>query len=183
MVMLYPEKGAHPNYIAREIFFAGREHEMQQKALAKHFGLAENEHNQILFNESVYSNLHMDGRKQFHPIAMEGTGPLYEKSEHRTDYSAFESFEEAVHQLIRDLVRWQKISIDLVDPARRVRKIILVGGFSKSKLFIEILKRETPERQIMLSDHPRASALGAAWLVNEERTYRQALSNIQLTKA
>jgi hypothetical protein len=39
-------------------------------------------------------------------------------------------------------------------------------------MFLEILKREMPERKILISDHPRASALGAAWLVTGENAYR-----------
>jgi sugar (pentulose or hexulose) kinase len=68
-------------------------------------------------------------------------------------------------------VQWQKVSIDLIDPAYQVKSIIIVGGFTKSKLFLKIMKAELKERNILISDHPRAAALGAAWLVAGKNAY------------
>ena len=99
---------------------------------------------------------------------MEGTGPLPAKPVRKTDYAALTDFATAQHQLMKDLVSWQKLSLDLVDPGEAIRDVIIVGGFSKSLLFLEILKREIPQRNFFLSDHPRASALGAAWLVHDQ---------------
>ena len=102
---------------------------------------------------------------------MEGTGPSLDKVAAPTNYAMFKNFEDAQHQLIRQLVRWQKISIDLIDPQAEIKDLIVVGGFTKSKLFLEILKLELPERRILISDHPRATALGAAWLVCGKESY------------
>lgn len=156
--------------------FLGHEYEVQQRALAKHFGLDENAHKTTMFDESIYKSLlsAKSPRKRFYPMAMEGTGPLPQKQTQRTDYTAFLNFPEAQHQLMRDLVSWQRLSIDLVDPQKKVRNIILVGGFSKSALFLEILKRELPDRRVLLSEHPRGSALGAAWLTHEKTAYEGA---------
>src|SRR5690606_18488767 len=151
----------------------GHEHEVQQRALANHFGVDENAHKATAFDESVYNSLiaTRDSRKRFYPMAMEGSGPLPDKPSQITDYTAFTNYTEAQHQLMRDLVSWQRISIDLVDPQKKVRNLILVGGFSKSPLFLEILKRELPGRSVYLSDQPRGSALGAAWLAHEKSAY------------
>ena len=73
--------------------------------------------------------------------------------------------------MIRQLVCWQKISIDLIDQKGEVKDLIVVGGFTKSKLFLEVMKLELPERRILMSDHPRATALGAAWLVCGKEAY------------
>ncbi len=156
--------------------FLGHEHEVQQRALAKHFNIDENAHKVIAFDESVYNSLISAGdpRKHFYPMAMEGSGPLPDKPLQRTDYPAFSNYTEAQHQLIRDLVSWQRISIDLADPQKKIRNLILVGGFCKSPLFLEILKRELPERRLYLSEHPRGSALGAAWLAHEKAAYEGA---------
>jgi hypothetical protein len=55
-----------------------------------------------------------------------------------------------------------------------------VGGFTKSALFLEMMKRLMPERTILISDHPRAAALGAAWLVCGKDAYegKQGLLNV-----
>jgi L-fuculokinase len=100
-----------------------------------------------------------------------------------TDFSLLKNFEEAQHHLIRQLVRWQKISIDLIDPDIQVKNIIVVGGFAKSKLFLDIMKRELPERKILISDHPRASALGAAWLVRGKESYKDKTNLLNVMPA
>lgn len=162
--------------------FLGHEHEVQQRELAKYFRVGSDEFNTVHFDQSIYDQLCNENNKHFYPLEMEGTGPIYERQFHRTDYAAFATFEEAQHQLMRYLVQWQKLSIDLVDPASRIQRIILVGGFTKNKLFIEIVKRELKGRKIHLSDHPRASALGAGWLVNDESLYLGA-RHLQLLDA
>lgn len=144
--------------------FLGHEHEVQQVALAGHFNVDIEHYKTIDFNPALYERV-STAPIEFAPLGMNGTGPTLPAAPPATPYSKFKDFEQAQHHLIHQLVRWQKISIDLIDPAVNVKKIIIVGGFTKSKLFIEIMKRELSERTILISDHPRAAALGAAWLV------------------
>ncbi|WP_276370662.1 FGGY family carbohydrate kinase [Chryseolinea sp. H1M3-3] len=152
--------------------FLGHEHELQQKALAAHYNLDKDYYKNIAFNPECYSRLrNANSFVDFQPLGMEGTGPELHSSNLSIDYSRFKDFEEAQHQLVSQLVRWQKISIDLIDPNGQIQNVIVVGGFTKSKLFLEIMKRELPERKILISDHPRATALGAAWLVTGKNAY------------
>lgn len=163
--------------------FLGHEHELQQNAMASHFNVDKKHYETIAFNKNVYQRLvETNSQSSFQPLGMEGTGPaLSEFAGDRTDYTSFQDFEEAQHQLIRQLVQWQKISIDLIDPAYQVKNIIVVGGFTKSKLFLEIMKLELPERTILASDHPRAAALGAAWLVGGKKTYEDKNTILKVT--
>lgn len=163
--------------------FLGHEHELQQRRLARHFSIDDQAYKKITFNERVYLQLKADQTKKFHPIGMEGTGPRPDAVTAETDYSVFTSFEEAQHQLMIDLVSWQKISIDLTDPDHAVRDVVVVGGFSKSPLFIETLKKEIPEKRFFLSEHPRASALGAAWLVHDPVSIQASGQILSITPA
>lgn len=173
------------NPVKASRIFLGHEHEVQQKALARFFNVNTDAHKDIQFDEQLYARLcrEEDPRKVFIPLEMEGSGPVIKKSDGPTQYELFSSYAEAQHQLIRSLVQWQLLSIDLVDPRKEVRKLIMVGGFTKSTLFIEIFKREMRDRTILLSDHPRASALGAAWLVHKPETYREASRLLQVKEA
>lgn len=161
------------NPVKASRIFLGHEHEMQTDVLNRFFKVPSDYYKSIPFNESIYRKLVSEPRhKIFFPIGMEGTGPIPEKQMQQTDFIVFEDFEEAYHQLVRYLVKWQLISINLVDPLKKIKNIIVVGGFTKNPLFLQILKREETERKILISDHPRASALGAAWLVSGEDAYR-----------
>lgn len=150
--------------------FLGHEHELQQRAVAGYFNVDEDYYKSVDFNADLYTRIKHQPAS-FKILGMQGTGPALTSTSLSTNYSVFRDFEEAQHHLIRQLVLWQKVSIDLIDPQKTIRKIIVVGGFTKSKLFLEIMKRDLPERQILVSDHPRASALGAAWLVCGEKGY------------
>lgn len=153
--------------------FLGHEHEMQVHVLAKYFNVSDDTYQNISFNADIYNNLaSTPDARAFYPVGMEGTGPIPGKQESKTDLTGFETYEVAYHQLMRYLVKWQLLSIDLVDPAKTVRDIIVVGGFTKSPLFLAILKKESGNRRVFISDHPRASALGAAWLVAGESLYK-----------
>ena len=153
--------------------FLGHEHEVQADALSRFFNTDPDYYKSVRFNLATYNTLKSQrgGKKEFFPIGMEGTGPIPQKQDQKTDFSAFENLDEAYHQLICYLVKWQLISINLLDPGEKVKNIIVVGGFTKNELFLEILKREESRRKILISDHPRASALGAAWLVSEKEAY------------
>ncbi|MEJ7644154.1 MAG: FGGY family carbohydrate kinase [Chryseolinea sp.] len=154
--------------------FLGHEHELQAAALTKYFGVPSNTYSELTFDDGIYDEVTSPefSDRPFYPVGMEGTGPIPNRSLVQTDLSAFKNFEQAYMQLVRYLVLWQLMSIDLVDPAHRVHNIIVVGGFTKNSIFLEMLKRLCPSRNVMVSDHPRASALGAAWLVNGSAAYK-----------
>lgn len=147
--------------------FLGHEHEVQVNVIREFFKADMDFHTRIKFDETIYGRLAINHNtsKAIYPMGMEGTGPVPEKQTKETNWQAFENVEEAYHQLVRQLVRWQMISVNLVNPLQKVKNLIVVGGFTKNPLFIEILKRESKKMNILLSDHPRAAALGAAWLV------------------
>jgi sugar (pentulose or hexulose) kinase len=160
------------NPVKASRIFLGHEHEVQADAISKYFNAPTDFYKSVKFDETVYNKLINDGSsKQFFPLGMEGTGPIPQKQTRTTDYSLYNNIAEAYHQFVRHLVKWQLRSIDLIDPKKKVKSIIVVGGFTKNPLFLEILKREDRNRKILISDHPRASALGAAWLVSEANAY------------
>ena len=165
--------------------FLGHEHELQVASLTKYFEVASNFYASLKFDEDIFNQLNSGepDERPFYPVGMEGTGPMPEPSDLKTDLSTFKSFEEAYIQLVRYLVSWQLISVNLVDPEQRVKNIIVVGGFTKNSVFLETLKRLCSSRTIMVSDHPRASALGAAWLVNGSSAYKGKEGLLTIKKA
>ena len=163
--------------------FLGHEHELQQKAIASYFNVGPDAYKSIRFNENLYAKISSENFMGFRPLGMQGTGPFLASTPESTDYHIMGTFEEAQHHLVRQLVRWQKISVDLLDPNYNVENIIVVGGFTKSDLFLEVMKREFPQRKIFVSDHPRATALGAAWLVRGKESYSDKKSLLNVIQA
>lgn len=151
--------------------FLGHEHEVQAKRLTEHFAVPPDAYQSIAFNGRLYERLEAVDDRPFYPLGMVGTGPLPHRAALTTRLDAFADLEEAYHQLVRYLVQWQLLSLDLVDPEGKIGDVIVVGGFTKSPIFLEILSRKMKNRRVLISDHPRASALGAAWLVCGKEGY------------
>lgn len=145
--------------------FLGHEHEAQVQKLAEHFKVPADYYKTIRFDLQLFERLNSDDQRPFYPVGMEGTGPLPEKQINKTDLNNFVNIEEAYHQLVRYLVKWQLLSVNLVDQGSTIQDIIVVGGFTRNAVFLEVLQRTMLNRRLLISDHPRASALGAAWLV------------------
>jgi len=182
LCFLTPTGGGKPVKASR--IFLGNEHDLQKNALTEFFQVSADYYQSIGFNEDLYAALVSlpENSKAFFPIGMEGSGPLPEKQTRQTDFTAFTNFDEAYHQLVRYLVKWQLLSIQLLDPTKKIKNVIVVGGFAKNTLFLEILKREESDRKILISDQPRASALGAAWLVAGENAYRGNAGTLSVTE-
>jgi sugar (pentulose or hexulose) kinase len=161
------------NPVKASRIFLGHEHEQQTKLLSAHFKVLAENYKNVEFNEDIFNALESDpDGRPFYPVSMEGTGPIPEKQQNKTDLTSCETYDIAYHQLIRYLVRWQLLSLQLIDPTSAVKQIIVVGGFVRNNLFLEILKRSAKNRKVLISDHPRASALGAAWLVTGPEGYQ-----------
>jgi sugar (pentulose or hexulose) kinase len=151
--------------------FLGHEHEMQVNELASYFKLDISYFANIRFSQDIFEKLVKEKANEVFPVGMEGSGPIPEKQIKATDWSSFANADEAYHQLVRYLVKWQLMSIELINPAHKVKHLIIVGGFTRNQLFLEILKREAKDLILFLSDHPRAAAMGAAWLVCGKEAY------------
>jgi L-fuculokinase len=151
--------------------FLGHEHEMQVNQLAAYFKLDVSYFTHIPFNREIFDKLVNKNANDVYPVGMEGSGPIPEKQSSITDWSSFTNADEAYHQLVRYLVKWQLLSIDLINPQHQVKNLIIVGGFTRNQLFLTILKQEAKNYKLFLSDHPRAAAMGAAWLVCGREAY------------
>jgi L-fuculokinase len=164
--------------------FLGHEHEVQSEAIASHFNVSLQKVQSVAFDPALHSRcIHQaDPAKTIYALSMEGSGPFPEKAVAKTDWTKFSSEEEAYHCMVLQLVRWQNVSLELIDPDRKIKNLVVVGGFTKNHVFLEILKTETPHLKILLSDHPRAAALGAAWLVCGPQAYNGIKNLLQVSE-
>jgi L-fuculokinase len=77
----------------------------------------------------------------------------------------FVDYREAYHQLISDLVALQVKSSRWV--LEEVPRIFVDGGFGKNHLFMEMLRKALPDREVWTVEVPQASAIGAAMVIHE----------------
>ena len=164
----------HGKPVKASRIFLGHEHEMQVNSMAGFFKADPEFYANLKFDQKIYDRLSTrSAEKIIYSLGMEGSGPMPDKELRKTSWQSFETIEEAYHQMVRYLIRWQLISLDLIDPHHAIKNLIAVGGFTKNQIFLQILKREARHLKIYLSDHPRAAALGAAWLVSGVDAYQR----------
>jgi sugar (pentulose or hexulose) kinase len=88
-----------------------------------------------------------------------------EMPEKDNDLSLFSSFTFAFYQMVWELSTYQVKVIKMASEGKVFQRMYIDGGFSKNKIFIQSLKKQLPDLEIMVSDHSSGTSLGAAMQV------------------
>jgi len=143
--------------------FAGNEHEQQIKKLAKYFNKTIDYYKTVQFDLQLYNNL-----KLVKTFADNLVDAMIGQSDFgKRDLKDFDSYEEAYHQLIKDIVAQQIRSVNLVMNDNPIKKLFVDGGFSKNQIYMRLLAKAFPGMEVFSSSLPQASALGAALAIHK----------------
>ncbi|UFH57048.1 FGGY-family carbohydrate kinase [Spirosoma sp. KNUC1025] len=149
--------------------FAGYEHEQQVKRLAEHFQTDLNYYQTVAFDPDIIQQLrnHRAGG-DFHEVK---APPLQESLFRHRNLADFNTYEEAYHQLILDIIAQQLISTNLVlansmNGQSAVKRIFVDGGFSKNPIYMNLLAAAFPELEVFAASVAQATALGAALAIH-----------------
>ncbi len=143
--------------------FAGNEHEQQVKRLSEYFKKPLDYYNSIQYDAVIISALTEknylvpDLKKE----GFAGTSVFFERQ-----LSSFETYEQAYHQLIYDIIIQQKISSQLVIKGTKVNRICVDGGFSKNSVYMYLLATAFPDMEVFAASVSQASAMGAALIIH-----------------
>jgi sugar (pentulose or hexulose) kinase len=155
--------------------FAGYEHEQQLKKIAAHFHTALDHYKTIEYNTVIIQK-----------IKDKGTVTKTEVKEVMVQQSAFacrnlhlfNSYEEAYHQLIADIVVQQVHSTNLVLKGTAVKRIFVDGGFGNNPIYMHLLSEAFPGIEVYAASVPQASALGAALAIHQHWNSKSLPSDI-----
>ena len=129
-------------------FLLGKEYEHQKERLKKQFGVSSYEQDlspDVSLIEKVIEGVN---KSKLILETVGGSGPYPQASEATWDINAFDSYEEAYHQLMIDLVSIQADSIKLTMDGKDIRKIIVTGGFSNNRMFMQLLASMFPDKHV-----------------------------------
>ena len=147
--------------------FLGNEYSNWIKKIAQHFNVDESFHKTVVFDAALFNKAERILSPLFCWDSI--THPNNEITLiTNMNLSWFESFEEAYHHLLKELVDLQIEKLRLVINGQSIKKIYLDGGFVDNLIFINILAEKLPGFQIVPSKIPLGSALGAAMAMNKE---------------
>lgn len=145
--------------------FAGNEHEQQVKRLAEHFSCSNDRYKKVAFDLQIINKLtatdSISSSKN-----LRDNNPLQESAFTKRDLSLFNTYEEAYHQLIRDIMDQQVLSTGLVLNDSNVKKIFIDGGFSNNPIYANLLAMAFQGTQVYAASISQASALGAALAIH-----------------
>jgi len=139
--------------------FAGYEHEQQVKRLSEHFGQPSSRYRNLAYNRSIVSKLREETQN---PKPIGGKVSAFAQR----NLSDFQSYEEAYHRLIMDLVDLQLLATQLVIKGSSVKRIFVDGGFSKNAIYMNLLADAFPEMEVFAASMAQATAVGAALAIH-----------------
>lgn len=159
--------------------FAGYEHEQQVKLLAAHFNMPADYFSQVACDPALFKKLHIDSNT----YQKAGDDAMVQQSQFRKrDIKSFETYEEAYHQLVADIITQQVRSTKLVLSGTPVKKIFVDGGFSRNSIYMHLLARCFPGIEVYAASVAQASALGAALVLHDKWNKTTVPENIIAVK-
>jgi hypothetical protein len=142
--------------------FAGYDHEQQVRRLADYFQCSPAAATAVGFDPECIAGL--QGRREL--WGREGGGMGTASVFGRRDLGVFESFEQAYHCLMMDIMDQQAASTRLVLQGADVRRIFVDGGFGKNKVYMHLLAEAFPDIEVFAASISQATALGAALAIH-----------------
>jgi sugar (pentulose or hexulose) kinase len=133
--------------------FAGRDHEVQVRRLVAYFHREPESAATVGFDPACVERLR-------------AASPVKGSVFGRRELKAFESFEEAYHCLMMDIMDQQVVSTGLVLRGTGVRRIFVDGGFGRNEVYMRLLAAAFPEMEVSAATIPQATAMGAALAIH-----------------
>lgn len=141
--------------------FAGNEHEQQIKKLAEHYQKPVDYYSKVKCDLEILKNQKLNKVNKSKTL-----DPRHSDFQYR-NLNDFESYEEAYHQFIADIIQQQIRSSNLVLKGVPVKRIFVDGGFSKNPIYMYLLAEAYPNIEVFAASVPQASALGAALAMHD----------------
>ncbi len=136
--------------------FAGYEHEQAVKKMAIHFNKNIDYYKAIKYDASFSNTI----ENKFY------------------DLYNFNSFEEAYHALIADIIQKQVESTNLVLHNSPIKKIFVNGGFSVNEIYMQMLTNIYDKTEICSAAVTQATALGSAIILHKHWNNKNLPENL-----
>jgi L-fuculokinase len=165
------------SYLGRPVkaarLFAGHDHEQQVKRLADYFHVSPAIAATIAFDQACVDLLRAregqvaaSGKARATNRAGKVASPLKASVFGKRELAAFDSFGQAYHRLMMDIMEQQVASTRLVLHDTDVRRIFVDGGFGRNQVYMHLLAAAFPDMEVFAASIPQATAMGAALAIH-----------------
>lgn len=134
--------------------FAGYQHEQEVQKIAAQFNRQAAAAATVAFDEAIVRALRTDAQRE----------P--------------DTFEQAYHRLMLDIMEKQVASTQLVLHDTAVRRIFVDGGFGRNQVYMHLLAEAFPGIEVFAASIPQATAMGAALAIHEHWNNRSRPADI-----
>ncbi|ANW95888.1 carbohydrate kinase [Wenyingzhuangia fucanilytica] len=143
--------------------FLGNEYKVQVDLLNKHFGVDKDYHTTVKFDYDIYTDVTTDFKYCHH------WDSLQSDKMPKTLKVLYNTYEEAYHQLMIELVLLQNKCIDSVIGNHIIGEIYIDGGFSDNDVFVKLLTHYYRDKKLRTTSASLGSALGAALSISDTK--------------
>lgn len=165
------------SYLGRPVkaarLFAGHDHEQQVKRLADHFHVSPDIAATVAFDRACVDLLRaregqvaVPGKARAASRAGKAAPPLKTSVFGKREMADFDSFEQAYHRLMMDIMEQQVASTRLVLHDTDVRRVFVDGGFGRNQVYMHLLAAAFPDMEVFAASIPQATAMGAALAIH-----------------
>ena len=155
--------------------FAGYEHEQQVRRLGAHFNKATGYAATISFDPDIISFLRLRSHGQgLAAVDLPVTASVFSQR----SLDSFDTYEQAYHQLLLDIMAQQIASTGLVLAGTEVKRIFVDGGFGKNQVYMHLLAEAFPHIEVFAASIPQATAIGAALAIHSHWNTRSLPGDI-----
>jgi len=137
--------------------FAGKEHEEGIQRIADYFNQDSEKYQHVNFDPAIIEKLKNQKKGE--------DGDILQFKERELQY--FLNYEEAYHRLMMDIVGQQVRSTQLLFNNFPVKRLFVDGGFSRNRIYMNLLAAAFSELEIYSASMAQASALGAAMAIHK----------------
>ena len=143
--------------------FLGKEYRQQVHHLHRHFNLEYGYHRDVAFDHEIYTTQKNHYQRHFKLEHI----TISRKQPSSTNLDGLDTFEQALHQLILELVEMQSLCIKRAIGTTKINKIYIDGGFADNRLYVQMLVDHFPGFKLRTTKSPLGSALGAAIVITQ----------------
>lgn len=140
--------------------FGGNEHEQQVKRIADHFNMSPLHYRAMEYSPKIMDALRQKDLQVEKPSNTKDLLTISLFSQR--DLSNFDSYDEAYHQLIADIIAQQYASTQLVLMGTQVKRIFVDGGFSKNPVYMNLLSAAFHDLEVFAASMAQATSVGTA---------------------
>lgn len=151
-------------------FFMGNEYRLQVEKLCEYYKKEYGYHREVTFNADIYLGL-----IEKPAVYFKFEGISLQRLPQETLLNQFDTFEEAYHQLMIELMELQIDTINKAIGNSKIKKIFIDGGFTDNDVFMKLMSHHFSSFKVLSTHSPLGSALGAAMVISDKQITSQFL--------